>query len=364
MSLFIIVPVKQLEGAKSRLASVLPAQERRDLVLTLLSGVLQVVGEAQSALPAQGMVISPDEVVLQIAASHGLVPLLERRDGAGERSGLDALLNAALDQATTWAKGMGADAVLVLPADLPLLTLSELEGIWQASQKLYSARAVIIAPDSRRQGTNALLVRPPGILDYQFGPRSFRRHCAQARQKGLAWHVLTSPRLGLDVDIPADLACYRAVEDADMDLPDLTGEPPQMFDKALEAFLEEPGLLMRLGTLGRDGYPQVTPVWYLYEDGRFYITTASDRVKARNMQAHPKVGFAIDRDTKPYRGVSLWGEAKLVAEGEAARPMTRSIAARYVPAEQLDVMVDSLMQAPRVVFAIEPFRIARMGSWG
>ena len=53
------------------------------------------------------------------------------------------------------------------------------------------------------------------------------------------------------------------------------------------AFLGEPGLLMRLGTIGRDGFPQVTPVWYLYEDGLFCITTASDRVKARNMLSPP-----------------------------------------------------------------------------
>lgn len=364
MTLFIIVPVKQLEEAKSRLSPVLSGKERRALALTLLSGVLEVVREAQRMLPARGVVVSADEIVLQLAARGGLFPLQEGRDAAMADNGAEAALNAALAQATTWAGAQGAGAILVLPADLPLLTLSELEDLWQASQQLYSARAVVITPDDRREGTNALLVRPPGVLEYQFGPASFHRHCAQAQQAGLAWHILTSPRLGLDVDIPADLAYYRAVEDADMNQVDLPSDAPRMFDEALEAFLQEPGLLMRLGTLGRDGYPQVTPVWYLYEGGCFYITTASDRVKARNMQAHPKVGFAIDWDTKPYRGVSLWGDARLMAEGEAARSMTRRIAARYVPAEQLDSMVDSLMQAPRVIFAIEPVRLARMGSWG
>ena len=133
---------------------------------------------------------------------------------------------------------------------------------------------------------------------------------------------------------------------------------------AIESFLNQPGLLMRLGTVGRDGFPHVTPVWYGYEDGAFFVTTVSDRVKARNMLDNPRVGFAIDSDVRPYRGLSATGTARLVAEGEAARALTRRIAGRYVPAERLDAMVDSLMQAPRVVFAIEPRQITRIGSWG
>ena len=52
-----------------------------------------------------------------------------------------------------------------------------------------------------------------------------------------------------------------------------------------------------------------------------------------------------------------------MAEGEAARPMTRRIAARYVPADRLDAMVETLMEAPRVVFAIKSVRVMKMGSW-
>ena len=138
---------------------------------------------------------------------------------------------------------------------------------------------------------------------------------------------------------------------------------PTPLDDSTLTFLNEPGLLMRLGTLGSDGYPQVTPIWYLYDEGRFWITTASDRVKGRNMLARPQVGFAIDSDQRPYRGVSARGRAQLVAEGEAARPITRRIAARYVPEERLEAMVDTLMEAPRVVFVIDVARVVKLGSW-
>jgi 2-phospho-L-lactate guanylyltransferase len=379
MTLHIIIPVKHLSDSKSRLAPVLAEPERQALALRLLRGVLAVAQQAQQQLDAGAVVISPDPAVLNLAVTYDLTPLPEDPASLSDYSlritdHAEPTLNAALEQATAWAAAHGASAVLILPADLPLVTLADIERLWRASQQLYSASAMVIAPDGHGQGTNALLVRPPGALHYQFGPGSFAQHCDQARQLGMAWHIDRSLRLGLDVDLPADLAHWLAIEQADSALP--AGElpakidtlqddkPADPIDDSASAFLAQPGLLMRLGTLGSDGYPQVTPVWYLYEEGRFLITTASDRIKARNMLARPQVGFAIDSDIKPYRGIAARGETRLVAVGEAARPITRRIAARYMPNNLLDAMVDTLMATPRLVFAIEAVRVVKMGSWG
>lgn len=395
MTLYILVPVKPLAEAKSRLAAVLAQAERQTLAERLLRNVLQVVQAAQQQLGAVGVVISPDPAALALAAAHNLVALLEEagggwrdageewrgagdggRDageegrGAGEEGrgagDSEAALNAALEQATAYAQAHGAAAVLILPADLPLLTLDDVTRLWRASRQLYSARALVVAPDSAEQGTNALLVRPPGALHYEFGPDSFSRHCRQAGALGMAWHVLRSPRLGLDVDLPEDLQQWLALERADTPMvlkeTALYTDPSTVLaDPAVTAFLQEPGLLMRLGTLGADGSPQVTPVWYMFQDGRFLVTTAADRVKARNMLTHPQVGFAIDSDQRPYRGITARGVAALLAEGEAARALTRLIAARYIPAARLEAMVDVLMEAPRVIFTIEVTRMTTMG---
>ncbi len=378
VTLHIVIPVKHISYSKTRLASVLAGQERQALSLRLLRGVLAVAQQAGQQLGAAAIVVSPDPAVLALAATYDLNPLVEDSTppsdhGLRVTSYGEASLNAALEQATAYAKSRGATAVLILPADLPLLTLPDVARLWRVSQQLYAGAAMVIAPDSQEQGTNALLVRPPGALAYQFGPGSFQRHCQQARDLGLAWHIDRSPRLGLDVDLPADLEHLLAIEQADSALaaeqPTLEVNPMHddqhttPLDDSTLAFLNEPGLLMRLGTLGSDGYPQVTPIWYLYEEGCFWITTASDRIKARNMLARPQVGFAIDSDQRPYRGVSARGVAHLVAEGEAARPMTRRIAARYVPPERLETMVDTLMEAPRVVFVIDAPRVVKMGSW-
>ena len=64
---------------------------------------------------------------------------------------------------------------------------------------------VVVAPDRHRQGTNALLVSPAGLIEYDFGAGSFERHCARARQAGARLEICELPSLALDVDLPEDL---------------------------------------------------------------------------------------------------------------------------------------------------------------
>lgn len=137
-----------------------------------------------------------------------------------------------------------------------------------------------------------------------------------------------------------------------------------MFDRETIEFLNRP-LLMRLATLGADGYPQVTPVWYLQESGRLYTSTQRDRVKYRNMSRDRRVGASIDDDAQPYRGVSIKGIATFHEPGEPgfdARGMVRRIVARYTSPAEVDDMVDWLFQGPRVVIEIEPVNVAKIGS--
>ena len=64
---------------------------------------------------------------------------------------------------------------------------------------------VVVAPDRRYQGTNALLICPVGLIEYDFGPGSFQRHCERARQRGARLEICELPSLALDVDLPEDL---------------------------------------------------------------------------------------------------------------------------------------------------------------
>ena len=73
---------------------------------------------------------------------------------------------------------------------------------------------VVIAPDRHEKGTNALLLSPANLIEYDFGGDSFRRHCERARRAGARLEVVKLPSLGLDLDLPEDLELIRKLEGA------------------------------------------------------------------------------------------------------------------------------------------------------
>jgi 2-phospho-L-lactate guanylyltransferase len=92
--------------------------------------------------------------------------------------------------------------VLILPADLPLIRPSDLKALFSHGKK---PPVVVIAPDRRLDGTNALFVDPAGLIEYGYGPGSFQRHSQRAAEAGARLEVVNSDRLGLDLDLPEDL---------------------------------------------------------------------------------------------------------------------------------------------------------------
>ncbi len=188
-----IVPVKPFQEGKSRLAGVLSPSTRAALNRRLLAGVLDVL--SSDDLPARVLVVSRDEEALALARGRGLLGLQE--SGAGD-------LNQALEQARAHALAQGAQALLVLPADLPFLTVADLQGLYRLAQM--DGVQAVIAP-SHDGGTNALFLRPPDAIDFAFGVGSFQAHLAQARRRGLACRVYRSATLARDLDQPADLLC-------------------------------------------------------------------------------------------------------------------------------------------------------------
>lgn len=212
-----VVPAKDPARAKSRLAPVLPPSARRDLALRLLERTLAVLAGVPGC--QQRLVISAADEPLAIARRQGALALREapwprqQQPGPWPRTGAvlgesgESALNTALDQATRHATQHGAEAVLILPADLPLL---DLPAVIALAARLDGPRGVVLAPDRLHIGTNALLVRPPLALPFQFGADSFQRHQVGARESGVPLQVLEQPALALDLDTPEDLALFLA----------------------------------------------------------------------------------------------------------------------------------------------------------
>jgi 2-phospho-L-lactate guanylyltransferase len=189
-SVVAIIPVRALEGAKSRLGDVLDAEERRDLVVELLERTIRAAG----ATPGidEVVVISPDPAALVLAADAGARPL--RQAGSG--------LNGALDEARADAIARGVGALLVLPGDLPRITPHALAELVAAAAG--STPVVVVAPDRHGRGTNALLLAPPDAVGFAFGGDSRTAHAALARAAGARYVEVEGP-LSLDVDTAEDL---------------------------------------------------------------------------------------------------------------------------------------------------------------
>ena len=190
-----IVPVKPFQNAKSRLAGILSPQERAGLSREFLGNALAVLGQVPAV--ERMLVISRDTEALALARSRGAYTVTEA--GAPD-------LNAALSRATEVAQSLGARAVLILPTDLPLLNAQD---ITEIAADPDDDPLMVIVPDRHEKGTNALYLRPPGLIQYTFGRDSFQKHLAQARRACARVKVSRRPALALDVDLPEDFQLYQ-----------------------------------------------------------------------------------------------------------------------------------------------------------
>ena len=186
MTTWAVVPVKRFAEAKHRLAGVLGPGPRRQLAVAMLRDVLA----ALTATPGlDRIVLATSEPT---AAAFGC-PIVD--DGGGD-------LNAAIARAAAALEAAGVARMLVLAADLPLATPQEIAPLLVAGREAQ----MVMVPDERGIGTNALLLSPPAAMAPHFGADSRARHAAAARKLGLASRELRLPSLGFDVDKPTDLA--------------------------------------------------------------------------------------------------------------------------------------------------------------
>ena len=198
MTFWAIVPVKPLRRGKSRLAGILTEDERTDLNRALLQHTLQILSEWREV--DEVLVVSRDPQVLTIARNYGARTV--REDGQPE-------LNTALKRATVIAQVYATRGVLVLPADLPLISREDALAL---VERATDPPVVVIAPDRHGKGTNALLISPAGLIEYDFGEDSFQRHCELVKKAGARLEIVNLHSLGLDLDSPEDYEIIKNLE--------------------------------------------------------------------------------------------------------------------------------------------------------
>jgi 2-phospho-L-lactate guanylyltransferase len=183
----VLVPVKDFRQAKVRLAGALAPDQRAALARSMATNVVA------AARPLPVFVVCDDAEVAAWAEAFGAAVVW--RPGLG--------LNGAVTDGVRWLGTEGFDRVTVAHGDLPLA----LDLAWIAARP-----GLTLVPDRRDDGTNVVSVRTAAGFTFAYGPGSFRRHAAIGRALGLPVRVVREPRLGWDIDEPADLVHPALVE--------------------------------------------------------------------------------------------------------------------------------------------------------
>lgn len=186
--LAVLVPVKSSDQ-KSRLSPVLSKSDRLALAGSLLRGVLTTL--ARAGLMGECRVVSSDSGVLRTAKSLGARPVAEVGD-----SGVNSAVRAGMRDARL------ASEFLVLPADLPLLSVSDLKALLRLRA---GGAEVVISPSFAFDGTNALLFPRSPRFPLSYDRDSFWNHVAGAARLGLSTGVCARAGIMFDVDTPGDL---------------------------------------------------------------------------------------------------------------------------------------------------------------
>jgi 2-phospho-L-lactate/phosphoenolpyruvate guanylyltransferase len=197
MSVWAVVVARVGHGAKSRLASMLEPDQRHRLAMAMLDDVLSVCTSPSAGF--DGVIAVVDDIAAaMLAERRGALAI---RDAGGD-------MNVAAAAGVRAAERHGATTVLVLPGDIPLVSVADLNTLRAAAAG--APRAVVVGASRDGSGTNALLLCPPDVIAPAFGPPSVERHIRLAQAAGAVTQLWSQLGLALEVDTPADL---RALAD-------------------------------------------------------------------------------------------------------------------------------------------------------
>jgi 2-phospho-L-lactate guanylyltransferase len=219
MNIAALLPVKGFRNAKQRLSPLLDSAARKLLAETMFRDILRQVTFARGL--AGTYVVTGDDTVAAIALDAGAEVIREAGENGETR---------AVDFARIELKQAGCEAVLILPADMPMVRAHDIEQILAQLPDAASPPFALLVPSHDRLGTNALLLAPPDVIQLRFGYDSFTFHSAQVTGQGLALRILENDAIALDIDEPHDLQRFLTYHLSDGDSTrvarDLLGAPP------------------------------------------------------------------------------------------------------------------------------------------
>jgi 2-phospho-L-lactate/phosphoenolpyruvate guanylyltransferase len=209
-----VVPVKELDGAKQRLAGLLTPAQRSALAEVMVGEVLDAVVAARGLAGLVVVTLDPRITVLAERLGARIVT-----DGA--REGHTGSVTAAIRVLAREGRG----GMMAMPGDIPAATAAEIEAVLAAHR---AAPSFTISPAHDDLGSNAVICSPPDAVPLRFGDNSFFPHLDAARGCGIEPMVVRQPGIAMDIDHPVDLAAFLRL--------------PESAGTRTRAFLEEAGV--------------------------------------------------------------------------------------------------------------------------
>jgi 2-phospho-L-lactate guanylyltransferase len=186
-----VIPIKNLHFAKSRLSNILTPQQRKSLVLYLLNITIKTLKESQFI--SEIIIVSSDKAIQRFCVKNNLRFIRDSDNG----------VNNAVRLADRYCIDNDIDANIIIPQDLPLLSVNEIDEICNISKKYI--KCIIICPSKRFDGTNILFRKPPDVIKTFYDDNSYINHLKEALKFNIPIESLDLDKLKLDIDTKEDL---------------------------------------------------------------------------------------------------------------------------------------------------------------
>jgi 2-phospho-L-lactate/phosphoenolpyruvate guanylyltransferase len=190
----VLIPLKDPIRAKTRLAELLSLDERRRLVWAMFEDVSRAVRSARK--PDCVVMVTSYEPAIERARELEWEVLIEESQVSE---------SASVDWASRVLAERGADTVMRLPADLPLVRAEDIDVLLSVRSH---SRSAVMVPSREGTGTNAIIRTPPALFPSRFGPNSLALHKQEAAKVGVECTVVENARIALDIDEPGDVEIF------------------------------------------------------------------------------------------------------------------------------------------------------------
>jgi PPOX class probable F420-dependent enzyme len=118
----------------------------------------------------------------------------------------------------------------------------------------------------------------------------------------------------------------------------------------------------KFATVGADGAPHITPVWYVFDGEAFAFTTNGETAKARNLRRDPHAALCVDDDAPPFAYVEARGEVTLSDDLDELIDVATRAGARYAGADQAEEFGRRNGVPGEVVVRLRPVKVIAYGG--